>query len=412
MNTYDIAIAGAGASGIMAAISASRFNKKIALIERNDCLGKKLLLTGNGRCNLTNVASINTFIDKFQKSGKFLRSAFTHFSNQDLIDFLKSEKFDTVIETGGRVFPAVGNADSLVCLFRNYLKEKGVSIIYNSRILDIKKEKNEFVVSLEGKKEVKAKKLILSTGGISYPATGSTGDGFKMAENLGHKITNLLPGLVPLKVKEKWVYGLAGIVCENLKITFQVNKKKILQGTGDVLFTHSGVSGPFILNASEKIASLLKKHKEIILKIDFKSELSQDILEKELLANFKSSGTMKLKNLMNNIMPFRFVETFLKVSELDPEIELSNIRSFERAKLITSLKGFSLSIVDSFPIETAMVTAGGVGTRQIDPKTLESKLVSGLYFAGEIIDGAGLSGGYNLQQAFSTGFLAGESASA
>ena len=408
---YDVAVAGAGPAGAMAAIRAGSLNKRVVLVERNDRIGKKVLLTGKGRCNLTNTAGTAAFLEKFGRKGEFLRSAFLAFTNEDLIEFFKSKGLELKAERQGRVFPVTDSARSVVEVLERCLAESNVEAVYNARLANIKKIDGIFQLELEsGGKGIEAKRAILATGGSSYKATGSAGDGFRLAESLGHNVSPLLPALVPLKTKETWVKGIQGLSLENVRVTFKYGKKKIASDIGDLIFTHFGVSGPLILDLSGNVAAALEDHKEVPLFIDMKPGLTDEQLEKRLLGEFKDKKKGSLKNTMKNLLPQKLVDVFMDLTGLDPQKSVNQITKIERRAVMILLKALPLTVTGTLPIEEAMVTAGGVSKKEIDPRTMESRLVPGLYFAGEIIEGAASSGGYNLQQAFSTGWLAGEKA--
>jgi predicted Rossmann fold flavoprotein len=407
---YDIAVVGAGPAGTMAAIRAGQLKKNVVLIERNNFIGKKILLSGKGRCNVTNIAPIDRFIEKFGRQGAFLKSAFFTFFNQDLIDFFKSKGLELKAERQGRIFPVTDSSRSIVEVLKEYLLENKVQILYNMRLLDIKRKEGFFQLHLEGRGRLDAKKVVLATGGASYKITGSTGDGFRIARRLGHTIVPLRPGLVPLKTKELWVKELQGLTLKNIRITFAYGKKKIVSDIGELLFTHFGVSGPLVLDLSNKIISILEEHKEVHLFIDLKPGLQTEQLEKRLLNEFNARGNTELKNIMKSLLPRRLIPVFINLSGLEPEKKANQITQKERRSMTNLLKALPLTIIGSLPIEEAMITDGGISTREINSRTMESKITPGLYFAGEIIDGCAWSGGYNLQQAFSTGYLAGEKA--
>jgi len=410
MHIYDIAIIGAGPAGIMAAIRASQLNKDVALIEKNNRIGKKILITGKGRCNVTNAASLDVFIERFGKQGSFLRSAFSAFFNQDLMDFFKSKGLSLKVERQGRIFPVTDKAGSVVEVLKKPLMKKNVKIIYNTNALDVKKKNNIFRLNIFNESNICARKVILATGGVSYKATGSTGKGFHIARRLGHAIQPLMPALVPLKVKEAWVKQLQGLSLKNVRITFVYGKKKVVSDIGEILFTHFGISGPLILDLSGKIVALLKEHRKISLFIDLKPGMEPEKLRNRLLREFTAKGKFYFKNIMKDLLPHRLIPAFMSISGIDPEKTANQVAKYERESIITVLKAMPLTITGSLDIGKAMVTNGGVSTKEIDPRTMQSKLVPGLYFAGEIIDGCASSGGYNLQQAFSTGYLAGEKA--
>lgn len=418
---YDIAVIGGGPAGMMAAIRASQLKKKVILLEKNDSLGKKLLMTGKTRCNLTNTAPIDDFIKKFGKEGKFFRTAFYAFFNEDLIDFFKAKGLEMKRERQGRVFPVTDKSASVLEVLKEYLEENTVNIMYNAHVADITKiakigtdtyfsisyftdMKNRYL-SL-----INAYKVILAPGGASYKATGSSGDGFRIAGEMGHTVLPLKPVLVPLVARETWVKDLQGLSLENVRLVFEWDKKKIVSEIGEMIFTHFGISGPLVLDLSGQIVEILEKEKEVRLYIDLKPGLREEQIESKLLFKFKTKGNVHLKNLMKDLLPQRLIDLFLRISGLDMDRKTNQVTQAQRRSIVNLLKAFPLTITGSLPIEEAMVTNGGVSQKEIDPRTMESKLVSGLYFSGEVIDGAAPSGGYNLQEAFSTGRLAGESA--
>ena len=407
---FDIAVIGGGAAGAMAAIRAAELGKKVALFERNDSIGRKILITGRGRCNITNSAPIETFIKKFGENGKFLRTAFYKFFNTDLIEFFRSCGLDVKVERQGRVFPVTDKARSVVEALVKRLIDLDVKVIYNSRLTSIKTDADRFMLEIGGQIVMTAKRVIIATGGASYKATGSSGDGFNFAEKIGHKIAKLKPGLVPLTTKEEWVKDLQGLALENIRIRFECGKKKIESEIGELMFTHFGISGPLVLDLSGEVIEMLGIDKTVIVRIDLKPGLTSEQLESRLLREFKSSGKAQFKNMMKGYLPQRLIDVFMKLAGIDPERMANHITLKERRDVIKLFKGLPLTIKGSLAIEEAMVTGGGVSMDEINPRTMESRVVPGLYFAGEIIEGCASSGGYNLQQAFSTGYLAGESA--
>lgn len=408
---YDIAVIGGGPAGSMAAIIASSRGKRVVLIEKNGSLGKKLLMTGKTRCNITNICPVDTFIEKFGKTGPFLRSSLFRFSNEDLMEFFRSKGLEMKAERQGRVFPVTDKASSVLKVLEDALSENKVDIMLDSGIENIKKEGDDFILETAGDKKIRCGKVILAAGGASYKATGSEGDGFRLAKKLGHDVKKLRAGLVPLITRETWVKDLQGLGLENIKITFISKHKKLKSAVGELMFTHFGVSGPLVLDLSGEVTDILEKEKEVMLHIDLKPGLRDEQLESKLLHKFLTKGHSFLKSIMKDILPARMIPVFLMVAKVGPLKTANQITKPERLSIVKLLKGLPLTVTGSLPIEEAMVTDGGVATQEIDPRTMESKIVAGLYFAGEIIDGAAPSGGYNLQQAFSTGYLAGEEAS-
>ncbi|OGW76174.1 MAG: hypothetical protein A2Z72_00680 [Omnitrophica bacterium RBG_13_46_9] len=422
LRVYDIAVVGAGAAGSMAAIRAGLHKKNVVLVERNSSIGRKILLTGKERCNLTNIASIDTFIDAFGRQGNFLRSAFSRFFNHDLIDFFDSRGLKMRIERQGRVFPATERACSVVEVLRKSLLENKVKLLFSMRLAGIKDKNGFFQLDMENGDKIYAKKVIFATGGASFRITGSSGDGFNIARKLGHTIVPLKPALVPLKTREPWVKRLQGLSLRNIRVTFSARTglkpgrkdggKKITSGVGEIVFTHFGVSGPLVLDLSGRIVSMLDECAEVTLLIDLKPALEMERLESRLLREFGENKNAKLKNVMKNLLPHRLIPVFLGIAGIVPEKNANQISRQERRAILVLLKALPLTVVGSLSLEEAMVTNGGISTKEIDPRTMESRILPGLYFAGEIIDGCASSGGYNLQQAFSTGYLAGEAASA
>ena len=326
------------------------------------------------------------------------------------MDFFESKGLKLNSERQGRVFPATNKAKSVTETLLECLKEARIDIIYNSALSNIVKKDGLFELRLSGGKKIYSKKAILASGGVSYPETGSTGDGLRIAKDLGHTVTPLEAALVPLKTKEGWVRDLKGISLENIRATFLYDGKKIVSGIGELMFTHFGVSGPLVLDLSGRVVSLISEHKHVRLHIDLKPGLNAEKLEARLLDDFEKKGASRLLTVMEGLAPKRMAAVLIRVANLDPAQKASQVTQRQRGVIIQMLKAFPLTIQGPLSLGQGMVTNGGVSTKEIDPRTMESKIVQGLYFAGEIIDGAAPSGGYNLQQAFSTGFLAGEEA--
>jgi predicted Rossmann fold flavoprotein len=410
MKNYDIAVIGAGPAGCMAAIRASQLGKKVILLERNDSIGHKLLLTGNGRCNLTNQAEMEVFLEKFARKGSFFRSAFTTFSNQDLMKFFRINGLEMKVEENGRVFPVTDKSKSVVEVLEISLDRVNVEVVYNYRLEHLRKDGSIFKLLSTKNTGIKASKVIIATGGSSYRRTGSTGDGFKLAGRLGHKTTPLKPGMVPLTVREEWVNSLKGISLERVGLTVVYGDKRRILSVGSLLFTHFGVSGPIILDKSHELVGILGKYGDFKLLIDFKPDKSREELENQLQDEFHRWGKRSLKKYLRIHLPQSLTTPVLEILSIDPIKKLNQISKKERLSILESLKSFPLTITGHLPLEKAMITCGGVSKQEINPNTMESRLVDGLHFAGEIISGCAPSGGYNLQQAFSTGYLAGQSA--
>ncbi|MDD4879353.1 MAG: NAD(P)/FAD-dependent oxidoreductase [Candidatus Omnitrophica bacterium] len=407
---YDIAVVGGGPAGAMAAIRAAQLKKNVVLVERNASIGRKILITGKGRCNLTNTADMETFMQKFGKQGQFLRSAFYEFFNDDLINFFKEYGLSAKAERQGRVFPSDDKSMSVVRALEKALAETGVHVLTGSRVMGIKNEGGIFHLKFEGRTEIWTNRLILATGGASYKATGSTGDGFHFAKLLGHTFNPLRPGLVPLKTKEPWVTEMQGLTLKNVRITFECGGKKIHSEIGEMLFTHFGVSGPLVLDLSSQVVDLLGDKKEIALSIDLKPGLTKEQLDNRMLRDIGEHGSINIKTLLKDMLPLKMIPVFASALNLDPAKRINQLAKGEREGITALLKDFRMTVVGALPLEEAMVTCGGIPVKDINPRTMESRVIPGLYFAGEIIDATAPSGGYNLQQAFSTGYLAGESA--
>lgn len=411
MKLYDVVVVGAGPAGMMAAIRIGQLSKSVVLIEKNDILGKKLKITGSNRCNITNTASFNIFLEKFGKRGSFFRSAFSTFSSRKLITFFKVKGLKFKVEDDGRVFPVTDRSRSVIKVLKEYLSENNVIKNYNTRLINIKKKKDYFSLDLGNDNYMATRKVILATGGVSYKATGSTGDGLDIAQKMGHNITTLKPGLVPLKFSASWVKELQGISLENIRIIIKYGEKKVISDNGNLIFTHFGISGPLILDLSNQIISILEKTETVQFFIDTKPEITIQELEEKLIKEFEIRRKSEFKNFMKFLLPNRMIPVFIKLLGMDPKKKVNQIKKEERNSIINLLKAFPLTITGSLGVDKAMITCGGVSRREINPQTMESKLIPGLYFAGEIIEGCAPSGGYNLQQAFSTGYLAGEAAS-
>jgi predicted Rossmann fold flavoprotein len=407
---YDIAVIGGGPAGMMAAIEAGSKNGRTALIERNNILGKKLLLTGKGRCNLTNNASIETFIEKFGRSGPFYRDAFKALPSGGLMDFFGSRGLKLKTERQGRVFPVTDRSASVLDVLKRSLAANNVDVIYGARVMNIKARGEGLSIDLMSRLPIGAKKAILATGGLSYKKTGSTGDGIAIAGRLGHAIVPPKPGLVPMRARERWVKELMGLSLKNVRLTFIAGRKMLTTPIGECMFTHFGISGPLVLDISARVISAMGKGGRASLFIDLKPGMDADKVRNRLIRDLNEGSNAKLKNILREVLPNAFIPVFTRVSSVDPDKPANQITKEERRSMAGSLKRFPVTITGALPIEEAMVTMGGVSTKEIDPRRMESRIVPGLFFAGEMIDGCAASGGYSLQQAFSTGYLAGRSA--
>lgn len=430
-----VVIIGGGPAGMMAAISASECGCEVILIEKMQSLGRKLLITGKGRCNITSSLDISEFIKNTPGNGMFLYSAFSNFTNLDIIQFLKNQELNVKEERGNRIFPVTDKSLDVLDCFIKRLKELNVRIILNTKvkevltkeILDTEKsgfddnnQKSNFkkvvgIVTESGEK-IYADKVILATGGKSYPNTGSTGDGYKIAEKLGHSITKIKPSLVPLEIYDRKICKeLQGLSLRNVEIQIKdIEKNKIIYNDfGEMLFTHFGVSGPIILSGSahlvryKNIEELLKKEK-ILLSIDLKPALTEEKLNERILRDFAKYKNKQFKNSLDKLLPQKLIPVIIEKTNINPDKKVNEITKEERKRIIDNLKRFEIVIKDFRPIEDAIITSGGISIKEINPKTMESKKVNGLYFAGEIIDVDSYTGGFNLQIAYSTGYTAGK----
>ena len=403
----DVIVIGGGASGLMAAGRAAEQGCRVLLLEKMGRVGVKLTLTGKGRCNLTNGGDLPTFIESYRHNGKFLHNVFSRFFNDDLLSFFTSRGLPVIEERGRRIFPASNRAQDVVRVLRGYANSQGVKIQIHSPVREILVDDNRIIGVRTDSGQFKAAKVILSTGGASYSQTGSSGDGFRMAEKLGHTIQRIRPALVPLEVEEPYVRELQGLGLKNVKVTLLADGRKAGEEFGEMLFTHFGVSGPIILTLSGLAVDRLSSAR-VDLSIDFKPALSPEQVEARLVREFQRHSRKQILNILPTLLPRRFIPIFIQRSGISPAITGSEVRSGERKRLLHLLKDWRLTVKSPRPLEEAIITAGGVSVHEIHPSTMESKIIPGLYFCGEIMDVDGKTGGYNLQAAFSTGWVAGE----
>ena len=414
-----VVVIGGGPAGMMAAITASQKGDKVILIEKMKSLGRKLLITGKGRCNITSSLPIDEFIKNTPGNGKFLYSSYQIYTNKDIIKFLKEEGLEVKEERGNRIFPITDHSKDVLECFIKKLKKNNVEIHYNEKVEEIlyeKKEKEKIVKGVRtDKKIILAEKVILATGGKSYPLTGSTGDGYDLAKKLGHTIKEIKPSLVPLEIYEKDICKeLQGLSLRNISIKLLDSEKNkhIYEDFGEMLFTHFGVSGPIILSSSAHLVRYKNieekyKNRSIKLVIDFKPALLEQKLEVRILRDFDELKNKQYKNSLDKLLPQKLIPVIVRQSKIDATKKVNEITKEERRNLVHLLKSFTLEIKAFRPIEEAIITSGGINIKEIDPKTMESKIVKNLYFAGEIIDVDSYTGGFNLQIAYSTGYVAG-----
>ena len=409
---YDVAVIGAGPAGMMAAGRAGELGIKVVLVERNESLGKKLLLTGKGRCNLTHAEpNPKKFADAFGKQGRFLLSGLSIFGVEKTIKFFESRRLKLKEERNKRVFPKSDEARDVLGVLVGYLRKEGITILKNRKVDKVVRKNRQITsLTLKNKKEIKADKYIFATGGKSYSQTGSTGNGYLWAEELGHKIIEPRPALVPLKIKEEWVKQAQGLGLKNIAISVYQNNKKKDKRFGEALFTHFGMSGPIILEMSKNIGLLLLKG-EVKLKLDLEPALNLEKLDKKIQRGFSKYRNKMFKNSLNDFLPQKLIPIIIKLSDIKLEKKVNNITKQERQKLIRILKGLEITVDDLMNFSRATITSGGIDLTEIDSRTMKSKIIDNLYFAGEIIDLDGPSGGYNLQLCWTTGYLAGQSTS-
>lgn len=416
-----VIVIGGGPAGILAAISSAENGNDVTILEKMNSLGRKLLITGKGRCNITSSIPIEEFISNIPGNGRFLYSCFQNYTNEDIINLLKEQHVEVKEERGNRIFPVSDHSQDVLNALIRKLNSLKVEIKTNARVKEILVEENDAKkvkgVILENGEKIKADKVILATGGKSYPATGSTGEGYEMAKKLGHSIEKIRPSLVPLTVSEKSLKlckQMQGLSLRNVGISLidKENNKTIYEDFGEMLFTHFGVSGPTILSSS---AHLLRyknveekfRQNNILLKIDLKPALDEAKLDGRIKRDFEKYKNRTLQNGLQDLLPAKMIFPVLELAKLNGEKKINSVTKEERLKLLKNLKEFTLEIKGFRPIEEAIVTAGGISIKEINPKTMESKMVEGLYFAGEIIDVDAYTGGFNLQIAYSTGYTAG-----
>lgn len=404
----DIIVVGAGPAGMMAAIKAAENGGQVTLLEKMPRPGKKMLITGKGRCNITNAASIQEIIKNIPGNGKFLNSCLKAYDNEDVQYFFNGLGVATKVERGGRVFPVSDKAADVVEAMVNRLYELGVRLVTGIRVTELLAENGKITgVKTADGQLMKADKVILATGGASYPGTGSTGDGFRMAGKLGHNIEKPLPALVPLEIEEDWIKECQGLSLKNVRATLLSDGEKAGEEFGEMLFTHFGVSGPIILTLSRKAARLLDDGYFVELVINLKPALSREQLDLRILRDFEEFKRKNLKNAMHKLLPGKLIEPVLDNAYLNPESMVNTVTREERQRLSAVLQNLTLTVLSTRPMAEAIVTAGGISVKEINPKTMESKLIKGLYVAGETADIDGFTGGYNLQAAFSMGAAAG-----
>ena len=415
----NVIVIGGGPAGMMAAITAAEYGNNVTIIEKNSDIGKKLLITGKGRCNITSSLYMSEFIKNTPGNGRFLYSAFQNYTNKDIIEFLKRQGLEVKEERGNRIFPVTDKSIDVLNCFKKRIDELKIKCKLDTRVEKILIKNNEVLGVRTNKEIIQTDKIILATGGKSYPLTGSTGDGYKIAKDVGHIITPIKPSLVPLEVYEKEeCKKLQGLSLRNvgIKIIDSERKKLIYEDFGEMVFTHFGISGPIILSGSAHLArykdiDYLLKKRYVNLSIDLKPALTEEQLDDRILRDFKEFKNKQFKHSLDKLLPQKLIPLIIELSGIDENKRVNEITKTERKRLVQLLKCFTITIKAFRPVEEAIITSGGINVREINPKTMESKIIKGLYFAGEIIDVDAYTGGFNLQIAYSTGYTAGISVS-
>ena len=402
-----VIVIGGGAAGAVAAIFAARNGHQVELFEKNEKIGKKLFITGKGRCNVTNAGDMDALFDAVKSNPKFLYSAFYSFTNEQAMDFFEELGVRLKVERGNRVFPESDHSSDIIHALKHELERLGVEIHFCTEVKDVLVEHEKFTgIVLKNGKKVSGDACVVATGGISYASTGSTGDGYRFAEKTGHKVTGLYPSLVPMEVKEWYAKELQGLSLRNVQGTILDGKKKLYDEFGEMLFTHYGVSGPIIISASSVVGKKLQD-KELTLQIDLKPALSREQLDQRVLRDFEENKNKQFKNAVDKLFPAKLKPIMIELSGISPEKKVNEISKEERLCFVDLIKNFKMTLTGLRSYNEAIITKGGVSVKDIDPGTMKSKKISGLYFAGEVLDLDALTGGFNLQIAWSTGYLAG-----
>lgn len=412
MSAKKIIVVGGGAAGIMAAGQAASKDIEVVLIEKKNRLGSKIAISGKGRCNLTNAGDIASFVNYYPGNGKFLFASLKELDNYALIQFFERYNVKTKIERGGRVFPEADDSEVIVKALKKYLSDSGVNIICGQPVKKIIiSDQQVHGIQLEGSGEIiKADSVIVATGGASYPGTGSTGDGYLFAKQVGHKVIEPLPALVPLRTMEEWPKTLSGLTLRNVTASIWVDGRKKGEEFGEMLFTHFGLSGPIILTLSRIASHALREQHKIQIKINLKPALTTEQLDLRFQRDFDKYKNKQFHNSLDDLLPKSMIPVIIDLSKINPQKPVNELKKEERKRLVNLFQELSLNITSTLGMEVAIVTAGGVDVKQINPATMQSRLVKGLFWAGEVIDIDGVTGGYNLQAAFSTGYKAGRGA--
>ena len=401
-----VIVVGGGAAGMMACHAAAMCGHQVTLLEKNEKLGKKIYITGKGRCNLTNASDMEALFTNVMSNRKFLYSAFYTFDNNQVIDLFEMNGMATKTERGNRVFPVSDHSSDVISTMARILKNDNVEVKLNTTVQSLIIKENKACGVIVNGREISADNVILCTGGLSYPSTGSTGDGYEFAKKAGHRIVDCTPSLVPFNIREEWVKDLQGLSLKNSAVTIYDEKKKLYSDFGEMLFTHFGVSGPMILSASGNIKAA-EFAKPLKLVIDLKPAMTEDQLDKRILRDFDENKNKQFRNSVSKLLPSKLIPIIIDLSGIDPDKKVNEISKEERNHFVHLLKNLTMTINGLRGWNEAIITKGGINVKDVNPSTMESKLVSNLFFAGEVLDLDAMTGGYNLQIAWSTGYLAG-----
>ena len=404
-----VIVIGGGAAGMMAAIGAAYNGNTVELLEKNDRLGKKIFITGKGRCNITNASDIQNHFANIMRNSKFLYSAYNNFSYEDICNMIESTGVKTKIERGNRVFPESDKSSDVIWALNKMMKDIGVNVHLNKNVTDVQSNESGVKVKCSDGKNFTGDKCIIATGGLSYPSTGSTGDGYKFAKNMGHTIEETYPSLVPFNIKEEYCKRLQGLSLKNVTLTINDEKGKIhYSEMGEMLFTHFGISGPLVLSASAHLSDTLKEH-EYVGYIDLKPALDEEMLDKRILKDFQDGINKNFNNAIEKLLPKKMIPVIIELAKINPYKKVHEITKEERENLVKIIKNLPVHISGTRGYNEAIITKGGISIKEINPKTMESKIMPNIYFVGEVLDLDAMTGGYNLQIAWSTGYLAGNS---
>ncbi len=403
-----VLIVGGGAAGMFASIFAARNGNEVHVFEKNEKLGKKVYITGKGRCNVTNACDMETLFANMVTNEKFMYSSFYGYTNQDVMDFFEEIGCKLKVERGNRVFPESDHSSDVIKALEHEMRRQGVQIHLYTGVKKVVEKDGAFShLELADGSKMYGDACIIATGGFSYQTTGSTGDGYRFAKELGHTVTDIMPSLVPIETKEQWARDLMGLSLRNVTATIKDGKKELYSEFGEMLFTHFGVSGPLIISASAYVGKYLKKHKELELYIDLKPALTEEKLDERVLREFEKNNNKQFKNSISKLFPAKLIPVMIELSGIDPEKKVNIISKEERQRFVRLIKNMELTLTKLRDYNEAIITQGGVKVKEINPSTMESKYIQNLYFTGEVLDLDALTGGFNLQIAWSTAYAAG-----